>query len=120
MAANSYITGQISNLEDSIEQMFNEIGKSSEGVISDSIGIISSLVENWRTVGSVILSVVAGYGAYKAAVITMNVVQKINNMLMAEAALQQKLAAKRWCKYFAATPWPKTTRAPQRLPQAPL
>lgn len=92
-AQSNSITGQISNLEDSIEQMFNEIGKSSEGVISDSIGIISSLVENWRTVGSVILSVVAGYGAYKAAVITMNVVQKINNMLMAEAALQQKLAA---------------------------
>lgn len=92
-AQSKSITGQISNLEDSIEQMFNEIGKSSEGVISDSIGIISSLVENWRTVGSVILSVVAGYGAYKAAVITMNVVQKINNMLMAEAALQQKLAA---------------------------
>lgn len=92
-AQSKSITGQISNLEDSIEQMFNEIGKSSEGVISDSIGIISSLVENWRTVGSVILSVVAGFGAYKAAVITMNVVQKINNMLMAEAALQQKLAA---------------------------
>lgn len=92
-AQSKSITGQISNLEDSIEQMFNEIGKSSEGVISDSIGIISSLVENWRTVGSVILSVVAGYGAYKAAVITMNVLQKINNMLMAEAAMQQKLAA---------------------------
>ena len=92
-AQSKSITGQISNLEDAVEQMFNEIGKSSEGVISDSIGIIALLVENWRTVGSVILSVVAGYGAYKAAVITMNVVQKINNMLMAEAALQQKLAA---------------------------
>ena len=92
-AQSKSITGQISNLEDAVEQMFNEIGKSSEGVISDSIGIIALLVENWRTVGSVILSVVAEYGAYKAAVITMNVVQKINNMLMAEAALQQKLAA---------------------------
>lgn len=92
-AQSKSITGQISNLEDAVEQMFNEIGKSSEGVISDSIGVIALLVENWRTVGSVILSVVAGYGAYKAAVITMNVVQKINNMLMAEAALQQKLAA---------------------------
>lgn len=92
-AQSKSITGQLSNLEDAVEQMFNEIGKSTEDTISGSIGLISTLVENWRTVGSVILSLVAGYGAYKAAVITMNVVQKINNMLMQEAALQQKLAA---------------------------
>ena len=92
-AQSKSITGQISNLEDAVEQMFNEIGKSNEGIISNSIGFFAWLVENWRTVGSVILSVVAGYGAYKAAIVTMNVLQKINNTLMAEAALQQKLAA---------------------------
>lgn len=76
-AQSKSITGQLSNLEDAIEQMFNEIGKSSEGVISDSIGIVASLVENWRTVGSVIMSVIAAYGTYKAAVFTVAAAHKL-------------------------------------------
>lgn len=87
------ITGQISNIEDSIVQMFNEIGQQSEGVINSALGVVSSLVENWRTVGSAIVAVATGYGVYKAALVTVNAVQKINNMLMQEAAMQQKLAA---------------------------
>ena len=76
-AQSKSIIGQLSNLEDAIEQMFNEIGKSSEGVISDSIGIVASLVENWRTVGSVIMSVIAAYGTYKAAVFTVAAAHKL-------------------------------------------
>lgn len=92
-AQSKSITGQISNIEDSIEQMFNEIGKSSEGVISDALSLVSSLVDHWREIGGILLSVIAGYGTYKAALIAVNVVQKINNMLTQEAAVQKKLAA---------------------------
>lgn len=75
-AQSKTITGQISNIEDAIEQMFNELGKSQEGVINTGLGIVSTLVENWETVGKVLMTVVAAYGAYKAAVITMIAISK--------------------------------------------
>ena len=76
-AQSKTITGQLSNLQDGFEQMFNEIGKSTEGVISDSIGIAASLVENWENVGKTILEIVTIYGAYKAAVIAASAVLKL-------------------------------------------
>lgn len=75
-AQSKTITGQISNIKDAIEQMFNELGKSQEGVINTGLGVVSTLVENWETVGKVLMTVVAAYGAYKAAVITMIAIEK--------------------------------------------
>lgn len=75
-AQSKTITGQISNIKDSIEQMFNELGKSQEGVINTGLGVVSTLVENWKTVGKVLMTVVAAYGAYKAAVIAMIAIEK--------------------------------------------
>ena len=63
------LSGQISNLEDSFQQMFNEIGQGTEGVLSGGISVVASLVENYEKVGKVLMSLVATYGAYKAAVI---------------------------------------------------
>jgi tape measure domain-containing protein len=75
-AQSKTITGHISNIEDAIEQMFNDLGKSQEGVINTGLGVVSTLVENWETVGKVLMTVVAAYGAYKAAVITMIALEK--------------------------------------------
>lgn len=75
-AQSKTITGQISNIEDAIEQMFNDLGKSQEGVINTGLGVVSTLVENWETVGKVVMTVVAAYGAYKAAVISMIAISK--------------------------------------------
>lgn len=75
-AQSKTITGQISNIEDAIEQMFNDLGKSQEGVINTGLGVVSTLVENWETVGKVLMTVVAACGAYKAAVITMIALEK--------------------------------------------
>ena len=77
------ITGQISNLEDSIDQMFNEIGKQTEGVISDAIGAAANLVENYEKVGRVLMDVVAAYGSYKTAMILVNAVRKVNIAMIA-------------------------------------
>lgn len=75
-AQSKTITGQISNIKDAIEQMFNDLGKSQEGVINTGLGVVSTLVENWETVGKVLMTVVAAYGAYKAAVISMIALSK--------------------------------------------
>lgn len=63
------IAGQISNLEDAIYQMFNEIGQSSEGVISELISGASWVVEHYKEILDVLKYVIAAYGSYKAAVI---------------------------------------------------
>lgn len=88
------IAGQISNLQDSIEMMFNEIGKSQEGLISDSLGVASKLIENYQQVGKTIAELVATYGVYKAALITMTALEKAHAAVMAQAALEMNLAAK--------------------------
>lgn len=75
-AQSKTITGQISNIEDAIEQMFNDLGKSQEGVINTGLGVVSTLVENWETVGKAVMTVVAAYGAYKAAVIATIAIEK--------------------------------------------
>ena len=75
-AQSKTITGQISNIEDAIEQMFNELGKSQEGVINTGLDIVSKLVDNWQTVGKVLMTVVAAYGAYKGAVLAMIAISK--------------------------------------------
>lgn len=68
-AQSKTITGQISNIEDAIDQMFNELGKSSEGIINLTLSGVSAIVENYELVGKALMGVVATYGAYRAAVI---------------------------------------------------
>ena len=78
------ITGQISNIEDAIDNAFNKIGKQSEGVINTALDGVSYLVENYEKVGKIILSVAGVYGTYKAAVLAVIAVEKI--MAMARLA----------------------------------
>lgn len=72
------IKGQLSNIEDAWEQMINEIGKSQEGNISGVLDITGKLIENWRTIGKVVLTAAAAIGAYKAAVVTVATVHKLS------------------------------------------
>ena len=76
-AQSKTIAGQISNIEDQIEQMFNEIGKSSEGAISGALSVTSEIIEHWEEIGKVLLTVIATYGAYKAAVIAVAAAHKL-------------------------------------------
>ncbi len=71
------ITGQISNLQDSISQTFNSIGQQSEGVITSAISGLSWMVEHYRELAKVLGVVVAAYGSYRAALIAVNAVQAI-------------------------------------------
>lgn len=76
-AQSKTITGQISNIEDAIDSMFNNIGQQSEGIINGSLSVVASLVENYEKVGEVILDVIATYGVYKAAVMTVTALQAL-------------------------------------------
>lgn len=76
-AQSKTITGQISNIEDAIDVMFNNIGKQSEGITNGTLSVVSSLVENYETVGKVIASTIAVYGTYKAAVMAVCAAQSL-------------------------------------------
>lgn len=78
-AQSKTISGQISNIEDAWEQMMNEIGRSQEGNISGALDITGKLIENWRTVGKVVLTAAAAIGAYKAAVVTLAAIRKVSD-----------------------------------------
>lgn len=73
------ITGQISALQDAIYQMFNDIGESSEGIISDVISGASWIVEHYEPILKILSKVVIAWGAYKAALIAVAAVQKIKD-----------------------------------------
>lgn len=87
------ITGQISNIEDAIEQMFNELGRSQEGIINTGLDVVSSLVENWQKVGEVVMVAATAYGTYKAILMTVTALQTLNNRILQQAVLEKTLAA---------------------------
>lgn len=71
------LTGQMSNLKDTFVGMLNEMGKASEGILSKGISGTQWMVENYKEVGRVIAELVATYGVYKTAVLTMTAVQTV-------------------------------------------
>lgn len=84
------ITGLISNLGDAIDVMFNDIGKSQEGVITDVLKGTISLVENYQKVLDILIPLVAAYGAYKAALIAVAAAQKVQATIEATKAILEQ------------------------------
>lgn len=70
------LEGQWSNIGDSIQQMFNEIGKKSEGVFSSGLSIISAMVENWQEVIKVIGVATIAVGSYRASLMAAASIRK--------------------------------------------
>ena len=92
MEAQSHtIIGQISNIKDSIDMAFNELGQQSEGVINTVLAGASSAVENWRQIGKVILETIAVYGTYKAAVMTVTAVHAVQATGIAALTTAEKI-----------------------------
>ena len=66
--ASKTINGQLSMMQDAMDAAFNELGQKSEGVIMKGIQMTTSLIENYETVGKVLVGLVTTYGAYRTAV----------------------------------------------------
>lgn len=87
------LTGQISNLGDEWDMMLNEMGKSSQGILSGAISLASTLVANYKTVLGVLAGLITMYGTYKVAMATIAVqqgkltgMQKIDNIVLSARA----------------------------------
>lgn len=92
-AQSETITGQLRNIEDAIEQKFNELGKSQEGIINKGLDVASSLVENWQKVGEAVMVAATAYGTYKAVLMTVTALQTLNNRILQQAVVEKTLAA---------------------------
>lgn len=66
--ASKTINGQLSMMQDALDNAFNEMGQASEGVIMEGIQLTTTLIQNYETVGKVLVGLVATYGAYRTAV----------------------------------------------------
>lgn len=71
------ITGQISNIEDAIASMFNDMGKQSEGVINTTLSGVTYMVEHYEQFGRVLMGLVTTYGTYRTACMTVAAVQSL-------------------------------------------
>lgn len=69
------LSGQISNLGDTWDQMLNKIGESQESVLSGGVQGLIYLIEHYQEVGKVLLTLIEIYGAYRAALIVTNLLQ---------------------------------------------
>jgi predicted nucleic acid-binding Zn-ribbon protein len=78
------LEGQWSNIGDSIQQAFNEIGKKSEGVFSSGLSIISAMVENWQEVIKVIGVAVVAVGSYRASLMAAASIRKAEEAQQAD------------------------------------
>ena len=74
------LQGQFSNLQDSVDMMMNEIGKATQEAFGSGIQAANFLVERYKEIGKVLVSVIATVGAYKAALMATAVIQKAMSM----------------------------------------
>jgi tape measure domain-containing protein len=116
------IGGQMSMLNDALDNMFNELGKSAEGFIVKGIGTVTGLVQSYQELVPVLTATVAALGSakvaslvyikvqeqsavaarfYKVAISDVTAKQKLNiAMTKAATAAQQALNAA-----MKAAPW---------------
>lgn len=76
------INGAISNLQGAIDDLYNNIGESSQGIISGAIDGATYLVKNYEAIAEILAVIVGTYGVYKGAIIAN------------EAMIQASLTAK--------------------------
>lgn len=77
--------GALSNLQGHFSDMLNDMGESTEGIISSGINAADTLVKHYETVGEVLITLAATYGTAKAALMA--------HAAMANAAAEAEIAA---------------------------
>ena len=70
------LAGKWSNLQDAWDVMMADIAESNSGVLSDSLELLTDLMNHWEAVAVVLGMLVGVYGSYKTAVIAVNAAHK--------------------------------------------
>lgn len=75
------VKGAIAQLSGAITDMFNGIGEQSEGLIKGSVKSLQWLVEHYETLGKVLVGLIATYGTYKAVMMTVVALERLQVQL---------------------------------------
>ena len=79
------LAGKWSNLQDAWDVMMADIAESNSGVLSDSLELLTDLMNHWEAVANILGMLTIVYGSYKTAVMLTNVATK--GLLAVQAAL---------------------------------
>ena len=79
--ASKTINGQLSMMQDALDNAFNEMGQRSEGVIMKGIQMTTSLIQNYETVGKILAGLVATYGTYRTAVMLVTAAESKHTLV---------------------------------------
>lgn len=83
------IKGLQAQLDGGLQDAFNEIGKSQEGLIAGGYKVATVLVENYKTVGEALTALIATYGLYKAAMVFNTSIDKTVTVMRYEAEIAE-------------------------------
>ena len=92
--ASKTINGQISMMHDAMDAALNDIGKKSEGIIITGYQGVTKLIENYETVGRVLLGLSAAYGTYRTALAVATFAENGHTLAMTMARAQILLTQK--------------------------
>lgn len=71
------LKGKLSNLKDAYQMFLNDVGSSMDGFLKGSVDLLRKLMENYEKIGRVLIDLIAIYGAYKTAVMVVNISDQI-------------------------------------------
>ena len=80
------LSGKYDKLKDSLQIMIGDMAEASSGVIGGTLDMLTGLTDKWKDLGSVIVTVTAYMGTYRAA-------QAAGNIIMGQSAVVARYAA---------------------------
>lgn len=87
------IVGLKANLGDAVDTARNNLGKKLQPLFENTLKAQIHIAENYEEIGRTILELAAVYTTYRAALIAISAVEKLNIQILRQAVLERKLAA---------------------------
>lgn len=75
------LSGQISNLGDAWDGMLNSIGEDTQELTSKTISMATSVIENYESVGKILVGLITTYGAYRTAVMLVTAAESKHTLV---------------------------------------
>lgn len=87
------IVGLKANLGDAIDTAKNDLGKKLQPLFESTLKAQIHIAENYEEIGKTIIGLAVAYGSYRAVLIAVSAVEKLNMQILRQAVLERNLAA---------------------------
>lgn len=85
------LSASFGQLQDNLDAMWNEIGEKMQGPFTKALDLAGILVDNYEKLGKTIMSLIATYGSYKAAVMVATAIDKMKAMSLIEVSAAERV-----------------------------